>query len=80
MEKKYFVDFGTGAGDEYADTLEEAMEIAIEDSSYTQETIKIFKGENQVAELPWWGVKAEEGDIVTVNCGDFGFYGEWIIF
>lgn len=80
MEKKYYVDFGTGAGNDFAETLEKAMEFAVDGARYTQQSIKIFCDEDQVAELPWWGVAAEEDDIVTVNYGDFGYYGEWIMF
>ncbi|MFA5559213.1 MAG: hypothetical protein WDA59_07160 [Methanofastidiosum sp.] len=82
--KKYLVNFGTGAGNEYADTIEEAKRIAVEQASYTQASIKIElvneddEEENEViARLPWWGVQPGEDDEVIVDFGEFGFYGEW---
>ena len=74
---KYYVDFGTGAGNKGFDSLKEAMEYAEENCSYTQESIKILEDGEQRAVLPWYGVKAEEDDEVIVNFGDFGFYGSW---
>lgn len=79
MNKKYYVDFGTGVGGKNADTLDEAMEIAVEGTTYTQLDVTIYKDGAEVARLPWWGVRPEEEDEVTVRFGDFGFYGEWII-
>jgi len=76
--KKYFVDFGAGAGNEWADTIEEAMTLAVEGLSYTQETVNIYDGENIVATLPWYGIKPDNDDVITARFGDFGFYGEWI--
>lgn len=31
----------------------------------------------EVCRLPWWGTAATEGDEVTIDFGDMGFYGEW---
>jgi len=84
MGKKYLVNFGTGAGNEYADTIEEAKELAVEGATYTQCSITIElvnendEEENEVvAKLPWWSVQLGEDDEVTVQFGEFGFYGEW---
>lgn len=82
--KKYLIDYRTGAGNkEIEGTLEEAMKIAEEGLAYTQESVYIMEDVGlqweEVARLPWWGVAAEEDDIVTADFGDFGFYGEWIL-
>lgn len=80
---KFLVNFGTGAGNEFAETLEEAKEIAEENATYTQASITIEipnnnEEENEVvAKLPWWSVHPGDDDVVTVDFGDFGFYGEW---
>lgn len=86
MKKNYFINFGTGAGNKtVCCTLEEAMKIAEEDAAYTQQSIYIYNADNYtpdstlVAVLPWYGVAADEDDTVTVNFGDFGFYGEWAV-
>lgn len=76
------INYHTGAGNEECNgTLEDAMRIAEENISYTQEpiTIEDEKG-NELARLPWYGVMPEEDDIVTAQFGDFGFYAEWIIY
>lgn len=36
---KYYIDYNTGAGNEYAETLEEAKALADEGACYTQESI-----------------------------------------
>lgn len=76
---KYYVDFGTGAGNEWVEgMLEDAKRVAEKGTAYTQMDVKI-EDENgaEVARLPWWGVSAGEDDIVVVDYGAFGFYGEW---
>lgn len=79
--KKFLVNFGTGAGNEYAETLEEAKQIAEENATYTQASITIEdENYNEIAKLPWWGVYPGEDDEVTIDFGEFGFYGEWIDF
>lgn len=75
---KFLVNFGTGAGNEWAETLEEAKQIAEENATYTQASIIIEdKNYNEIAKLPWWSVQPGEDDEVTVDFGNFGFYGEW---
>lgn len=75
------VNFGTGAGNYDSELeLEELMEEVKENAAYTQIGIEILdESENQIAYLPWYGVKAEDEDNVTVDYGDNGFYGEWVI-
>lgn len=76
-EMKYYINYNTGAGNDYADTLKEAKEIAERNLAYTQESVTIeFDGE-EVARLPWWGMTPQEDDVITEQFGDFGFYGGW---
>lgn len=77
----YTVRFGTGAGDySSAKPLDELMQEVAEKATYTQEDVRIEDAAGEtVARLPWYGVKAEDGDAVTADFGDFGFYGEWIL-
>lgn len=76
---KYYVNYGTGAGNEYVEgTLEEAMKVAEDGLAYTQQSVSIEDEDGKaVAQLPWYGVAPEEDDVVTCQFGDFGFYGEW---
>lgn len=76
---RYYINYGTGAGDEYIDgTLEEAKKVAEDGLAYTQEDVKIQTEEGDVvAVLRWYGVKPEDDDVVTAKFGDYGFYGEW---
>jgi len=74
----YLINYRTGAGNEQADTLEDAMAAAEKNAAYTQADIHIEdKDGNVVARLPWVGCAAGEDDDVTVDFGEFGFYGEW---
>lgn len=75
----YYVNYGTGAGNEEVEgTLEDAMRVAEDGLSYTQESVKIEDEDGEeVAILPWYGTAPEEDDMVTCQFGDFGFYGEW---
>lgn len=75
----YYINFNTGAGNEEASSLNEAMEIAVKGATYTQQPITIINDGNEVARLPWYGIAPGEDDTVTVRFGDFGFYGEWEI-
>lgn len=76
---RYFVNYGTGAGNEWVSgTLEDAKNIAEGGAAYTQTDIRI-QSENgeDVAVLNWYGVVPSDDDIVTVRFGDYGFYGDW---
>lgn len=75
----YYINYGTGAGNEEVEgTLEEAMKIAEQGLTYTQESVGIENEDGEtIAVLPWWGVEPGEDDIVTCQFGSFGFYGEW---
>jgi hypothetical protein len=75
--EKYLVDFGTGAGNEYAETLEDAKRIAEANLAYTQQDVDIYEDDTLVTTLRWWGVQPEQDDVVTAQFGSFGFYGQW---
>jgi len=77
MENSYFVNFGTGAGNEWRDTLEQAKAYAEAHLAYTQTSIHIEHDDEVVATLPWYGVRAGDDDVVIADYADFGFYGEW---
>ena len=78
--ERYYINFNTGAGNKYADSLEEAMKIADEGASYTQCDITII-GPNgtDVAVRGWCGCRdGIEDETDPIDFGDFGYYGDWI--
>lgn len=77
---KYYINYGTGAGDEYIEgTLDEAKKVAEDGLSYTQQDVKIQTEDGEdVSVLAWYGVQPEEDDAVVARFGDYGFYGEWV--
>ncbi len=77
---KYYINYRTGAGDEYIEgTLDEAKKVAEDRLSYTQQDVKIQTEDGEdVAVLRWYGVAPAEDDVVTAMFGDYGFYGEWL--
>lgn len=86
MSSKYYINYGTGAGNEYAETLEQAMTIADEGAAYTQRDIRVTDAESGdlAAIRPWCGVKydpdeSEETEDEIIAFGDFGYYGAWQI-
>ena len=80
MDRKYFIDYGTGAGNEWSDTIEEAMRLAEEGLSYTLQPVTIYNEGEEVARLPWFGIDPEEDEVVTSKFGSHGYYGEWGIY
>ena len=81
---KYFINYGTGAGDEYVDgTLANAKKAADEGVAYTGENVKIFDGDNVAAMRRWYDTvfnpddydNGEAADVIRF--GTFGHYGEW---
>lgn len=76
---KYYIDYGTGAGNEYVEgTLDEAKKVAEDGLSYTQTDVKVQTEDGEdVAILKWYGVQPNEDDVVTAQFGDYGFYSEW---
>ena len=79
---RYYVNYNTGAGNEWADTLEAAKALADEGAAYTQVPIVIEDEDgNVVARRPWWGVAYdadEDADEAPICFGDFGYFGDWI--
>lgn len=77
---RYYVNYGTGAGNEYVDgSLEDAKKVAQEGLAYTQTDVKIQTEEGEdVAVLSWYGVQPKEDDVVIAKFGDYGFYSDWI--
>ncbi len=82
-EKRYHICYHTGAGDDYADTLDEAMKIADEGAAYTQQDISI-EDENgeEVARRRWCGVEYDEDNEDTycedpICFGSYGYYFDW---
>ena len=59
---KYYINYNTGAGNKWADTLEAAKELADDGAAYTQRPIIIED------EAP------EENPICF---GKFGYFGDW---
>jgi hypothetical protein len=79
----YRVDFGTGAGNQGSfETVEDAMEYADENASYTQCDICIYDEDYDelVAERKWYGVPFDDelGLADDPICFDkFGYYDDW---
>ena len=75
---KYYIDYGTGAGNEWVTgTLEEAKQAAVEGVSYTQTDVVILEDGEEVARLVWCGCPRDPDDDdieVVVDFGGFGFY------
>lgn len=79
--KKYQIDYHTGAGNEYANTLEEAMEIADSGASYTGQDITISDSEgNEILRRIWWGVPYDEEspEENIIKFGQSGYYSDWV--
>lgn len=78
---RYYINYNTGIGNEWADTLEEAKAIADDGAAYTQRDITIEdEDDNEVLRRPWWGVgydEDESSDDDPICFGDFGYFGDW---
>ena len=78
MTEKYYIDYGTGAGNEQiTGTLEDAKKAAVEGARYTQTDITILLEGEVVACLAWSDcrIDVDDEDIEVVkDFGDFGFY------
>ncbi len=88
---KYYIDYNTGAGNEYAETLEEAKALADEGACYTQQSIYIYEVESEtdndidydyyetprqpVAIRNWYGVAYDEEESYEENPICFGDFG-----
>ena len=75
---KYLLNYGTGAGNEWFDSLEEARANA--NFSYTQESVVIEdEQENEILIAKWWGTAYDEevdGEEPMADFG-FGYYENW---
>lgn len=78
---KYYIDYNTGAGNEWGDTLEDAQRIADAGASYTQCPIVITDEDgNEVSRRNWWGLAYDENEVPEENpirFGNFGYYSDW---
>lgn len=76
------INYNTGAGNDTAVTLQDAMRTADEGASYTQCNIDIEDEDgNIVAQRQWCGCTTDiELCDNPIDFGDFGFYGDWIVF
>lgn len=80
---KYYIDYGTGAGNEWAPTVEAAKKIADNGAAYTQRAIVIEDESGQeIARRQWWGVRYDPGETDEketdiIDFGDFGYFGAW---
>ena len=78
---RYYINYHTGTGNEWANTLEEAKILADNEASYTQKDI-IIEDEfgNEVLRRPWWGTQysgENEEEENPILFGSFGYYGDW---
>lgn len=82
VEWGYLVSYGTGAGDEYAPTIEDAKDLADRHAAYTQTEICIVDvatGE-MVAIRGWYRVEVDpdtEDEYACISFGRLGHFGEW---
>ena len=80
---KYTINYGTGAGNETAKTLEEAIIKADKGAAYTQHDIIITDGNgSEVARRKWWGVQhnpEEDESENSIEFGTYGYYSDWQI-
>ena len=79
---RFLIDYGTGVGNEYARTIEEAMKKADEGASCTQKDIQIIWLENgdMVTYRKWVGAEFDPSchdDEKPILFGKAGFYGDW---
>jgi len=76
----YRVDFGTGAGNFESSDLQDAMQRAEKNMSYTGEDVKIFDWKGNLVVISKWNSTDpddEEKETMICQFGSEGFYGEW---
>ena len=80
----YFINYHTGAGDEWFEgTLDEAKIKADAEAAFTQQNITIEDEDgNTISTRPWCGVSYDEDDLDMwcedpIVFGTFGFYSDW---
>lgn len=77
---KYFINYGTGAGNEWVEgTLEDAKQIADQGTSYPGCSVSIYDENMEfVCKRKWWGCLTGIEDCVNpIQFGSFGFYDDW---
>lgn len=77
---KYYINYGTGAGNEWVEgTLEEAKQIADRGISYTECSVSIYDENMEfVCKRKWWGcLTGIEECTDPIDFGSFGFYDDW---
>jgi hypothetical protein len=78
--KRYYVRYGTGAGDkEVIGTLEEAEKEAEKGIAYTQKDVAITLDDVVVARAIWWQFQPHNSDKVLASFGKFGCYTGWYV-
>ncbi len=81
--EKYFINYHTGAGNEHAQTLEEAMKKADKGAAYTQQDITIEDNNNTVIlRRRWCGIAynpetADDSIQDIIQFGKFGYFAAW---
>ncbi|TCL43205.1 hypothetical protein [Harryflintia acetispora] len=78
----YYINYHTGAGDNNAETLEQAKVLADQGAAYTQQPITIHDEDGEeVARRNWFGVEYNAEDdqetMDPITYGSFGYYGDW---
>ena len=77
----YYIDYNTGAGNEWAETLEDAKALADDGAAYTQESI-VIKDEDgkEITRRDWYGT-GYDPDVDycedPICFGSFGFFADW---
>lgn len=79
---KYFIDYGTGAGNEWVSgTLADAKAVADDGARYTQCSIMICNEDLEpVGGRMWIGRSHDpdtDPDTDPIEFGAFGYYGDW---
>jgi uncharacterized membrane protein YdfJ with MMPL/SSD domain len=77
--EKYMVNYGTGAGNSYHATIDEAKAAAKDGMTYTQQSVKIIDTDTDdvVSVSRWWSVAPTDESDVLCQIGSFGYYADW---
>ena len=78
----FIIDYGTGAGNDTAETIEQAKKIADDNATYTQCSITILDDDgDEVASRRWIGKQYDpDQDACCENrldFGSFGYFADW---
>ena len=75
---KYLLNYGTGAGNEWHESLEEAK--ANVNFEYTQESVTIEdENGNEILKSKWWSVAYDPEEDENTPLAEFGngYYAQW---